>query len=148
MRILVQRVKEAKVEVKDQIVGNINYGMLLLVGFTINDKEENIDYLVDKVINLRIFDDESGVMNKSLLDINGEILSISQFTLYADARKGRRPSYDLALKSEESKLLYELFNKKLKDKHIKLATGIFQAEMQVSLVNDGPVTILLESRIK
>lgn len=148
MKIVIQRVKNASVAVDNKIVGSINYGMLLLVGFTINDNEEDINYLVDKVINLRIFDDEDGVMNKSLLDINGEILSVSQFTLYADARKGRRPSYDLALKSEESKILYELFNNKLKEQNIKVATGIFQAEMEVSLVNDGPVTILLESRIK
>ena len=148
MKIVIQRVKNASVAVDNKIVGSINYGMLLLVGFTINDNEEDINYLVDKVINLRIFDDENGVMNKSLLDINGEILSVSQFTLYADARKGRRPSYDLALKSEESRILYELFNNKLKEQNIKVATGIFQAEMEVSLVNDGPVTILLESRIK
>ena len=148
MKIVIQRVKKASVAVDNKIVGSINYGMLLLVGFTINDNEEDINYLVDKVINLRIFDDENGVMNKSLLDINGEILSVSQFTLYADARKGRRPSYDLALKSEESRILYELFNNKLKEQNIKVATGIFQAEMEVSLVNDGPVTILLESRIK
>lgn len=148
MKIIVQRVKEASVKVKDKVVGKIDYGMLLLIGFTHNDKEEDIDYLVDKVINLRIFDDENGIMNKSLLDTNGQILSVSQFTLYADARKGRRPSYDLALKSEESKVLYEIFNQKIKEKNIKVETGIFQAEMEVSLINDGPITIILESRIK
>ena len=144
MKIVLQRSKEAKVEVNNEIIGRIDYGLVLLVGFTHNDTEKEIDYMVDKVINLRIFDDENGVMNKSLLDINGSILSISQFTLYADSRKGRRPSYVNALSSDKAKELYEIFNNKLKEQNINVETGIFQADMKVSLTNDGPVTIILE----
>ena len=145
MKIVLQRSKKAKVEVNNEIVGSIDYGLVLLVGFTHNDTIKEIDYMVDKVINLRIFDDENGIMNKSLLDINGSILSISQFTLYADSRKGRRPSYVNALSSDKAKELYEIFNNKLKEQNVNVETGIFQADMKVSLTNDGPVTILLES---
>ena len=144
MKVVVQRSKEAKVEVENKIVGSIDYGLVLLVGFTHKDTIKEIDYMVDKVINLRIFDDENGVMNQSLLDINGSILSISQFTLYADSRKWRRPSYVNALSSDKAKELYEIFNNKLKEQNINVETGIFQAEMKVSLTNDGPVTIILE----
>ena len=144
MKIVLQRSKEAKVEVNNEIVGSIDYGLVLLVGFTHNDTIKEIDYMVDKVINLRIFDDENGVMNKSLLDINGSILSISQFTLYADSRKGRRPNYVNALASDKAKELYEIFNNKLKEQNVNVETGIFQADMKVSLTNDGPVTIILE----
>ena len=144
MKIVVQRSKYAKVEVNNEIVGQIDFGLVLLVGFTHNDTIKEIDYMVDKVINLRIFDDENGVMNKSLLDIGGSILSISQFTLYADSRKGRRPSYVNALSSDKAKELYEVFNNKLKEQNVNVETGIFQADMKVSLVNDGPVTIILE----
>ena len=144
MKIVLQRSKEAKVEVNNEIVGSIDYGLVLLVGFTHNDTIKEIDYMVDKVINLRIFDDENGIMNKSLLDIKGSILSISQFTLYADSRKGRRPSYVNALSSDKAKELYEIFNNKLKEQIINVETGIFQADMNVSLTNDGPVTIILE----
>ena len=144
MKIVVQRSKEAKVEVNNEIVGQIDFGLVLLVGFTNNDTKKETDYMVDKVINLRIFDDENGIMNKSLLDINGSILSISQFTLYADSRKGRRPSYVNALSSDKAKELYEIFNNKLKEQNINVETGIFQADMKVSLTNDGPVTIILE----
>ena len=144
MKIVVQRSKEAKVEVNNEIVGSIDYGLVLLVGFTHNDTIKEIDYMVDKVINLRIFDDENGIMNKSLLDIKGSILSISQFTLYADSRKGRRPSYVNALSSDKAKELYEIFNNKLKEQNVNVETGIFQADMKVSLTNDGPVTIILE----
>ena len=144
MRIVVQRCLEANVKVKNKIVGSIDKGLMLLVGFTYGDNEEIINYMVDKVINLRIFDDEKSVMNKSLVDIGGSILSISQFTLYGSALKGRRPSYIKALGGEEAIKLYELFNKKLKDNNIKVETGIFGADMKVSLINDGPVTILLE----
>ena len=144
MKIVVQRSKNAKVEVNNEIVGSIDYGLVLLVGFTHNDTIKEIDYMVDKIINLRIFDDENGIMNKSLLDINGSILSISQFTLYADSRKGRRPSYVNALSSDKAKELYEIFNNKLKEQNITVETGIFQADMKVSLTNDGPVTIILE----
>ena len=145
MRIVVQRSKEASVSVDDKVVGKIDHGMVILVGFTYNDTIEDIDYMINKVINLRIYDDENGVMNKSILDTNGSILSISQFTLYADATKGRRPSYVDALKGEEAIKLYDEFNKRLSE-YIKVETGIFGADMKVSLLNDGPVTILLESR--
>ena len=145
MRIVVQRSKEASVEVDNKIVGKIDHGMVILVGFTYNDTIEDIDYMINKVINLRIYDDEEGVMNKSILDTGGSILSISQFTLYADATKGRRPSYQDALKGEEAIKLYDEFNKRL-SQYIKVEKGIFGADMKVSLLNDGPVTILLESR--
>lgn len=143
MKIVAQRVKYAKVEVDNKVVGKIDDGLMLLVSFTQTDTEENIDYMVKKVLALRIFDDENGIMNKSVLDINGSILSISQFTLYGDASKGNRPSYIKALNGKEAVNLYNLFNEKLK-KHIKVETGVFGAEMEVTLLNDGPVTIILE----
>ena len=143
MKVVVQRCKKASVVVDSKIVGKIDQGLLLLVGFTEGDSINEITYMVDKVLNLRIFDDDNGVMNKSLLDINGSILSVSQFTLYGDARKGRRPSYSKALKGEEAIKLYQLFNDVLR-KSIAVEEGIFGAEMEVSLINDGPVTILLE----
>lgn len=145
MRIVVQRSKEASVSVDNKVVGKIDHGMVILVGFTYNDTIEDIDYMINKVINLRIYDDENGVMNKSILDVGGSILSISQFTLYADATKGRRPSYQDALKGEEAIKLYDEFNKRLSE-YIHVEKGIFGADMKVSLLNDGPVTILLESR--
>ena len=144
MRIVVQRTKKSSVKVNSKIVGAIDNGLTLLVGFTDTDTSKEIDYMVDKVINLRIFDDENGVMNKCLLDVQGSILSISQFTLYADASKGRRPSYIKALSGDKATLLYDEFNRKLKEKNIHVETGIFGADMEVSLINDGPVTILLE----
>lgn len=144
MKIVVQRSKGANVKVDGKVVGEIDYGMVVLVGFTEGDTDKEIDYLVDKVINLRIFDDENGVMNKSLVDIGGSILSISQFTLYADTRKGRRPSYVKALGGEKAIDLYQVWNQKLKNSGINVQEGIFGAEMEVSLVNDGPVTIILE----
>jgi len=144
MRVLVQRCKYAKVSVEKKIVGQVNYGIVALVSFTDGDNESNINYMVDKVLNLRIFDDCDGVMNKSLLDIDGSILSISQFTLYADTLKGRRPSYVKALRGEEAIKLYDEFNRKVKEKGVHIETGVFGADMQVELVNDGPVTIMLE----
>ena len=144
MKVLVQRCDKASVTVNNKIVGKINHGIMILVGFTQTDTEKNIDYMVDKVINLRIFDDDKGVMNKSLLDVGGSILSISQFTLYADASKGRRPSYVNALSGDKATLLYDDFNQKLKSKNIHVETGIFGAEMTVELINDGPITIMLE----
>ena len=143
MRVLVQRCDKASVKVDNKIVGKIDKGMMILVGFTQTDTSEIIDYMVDKVLNLRIYDDESGVMNKSILEVGGSILSVSQFTLYADTRKGRRPSYVNALNGEKSTLLYDEFNEKLR-KHIHVETGIFGADMKVELINDGPVTIMLE----
>lgn len=144
MRIVVQRCKRAKVSVEDKVVGAISHGLMLLVGFTEGDNSTNIDYLVDKVINLRIFDDENGIMNLSVKDVNGAILSVSQFTLYADSKKGNRPSYINALGGEKAIKLYEKFNTKLKTTGIPIEEGIFGADMEVSLINDGPVTIILE----
>ncbi len=144
MRILVQRCDKASVTVDNKVVGSIDKGLMLLVGFTENDSSSNIDYLVDKVINLRIFDDENGIMNKSLIDVDGSILSVSQFTLYADSTKGRRPSYINALSGDKAITLYNEFNEKLKEKNVHVETGIFGAEMKVSLINDGPITIMLE----
>ena len=143
MRIIVQRCDTAKVTVNNEIVGKIDKGMMVLVGFTQTDTEKEIDYLVNKLLNLRIFDDENGVMNKSVLDIGGSILSVSQFTLYADTKKGNRPSYVKALNGELSVKLYDKFNEKLKEK-INVETGVFGAEMKVDFINDGPITIMLE----
>lgn len=145
MRLLVQRSLNSKVEVEGKITGSIDFGLVVLVGFEENDTESDIDYLVKKVTNLRIFDDEEGIMNKSLLDVNGSVLSVSQFTLYADTKKGNRPSYIRAMKQDRAKKYYELFNKKLKE-YCKVEEGIFRADMKVSITNDGPITILLESR--
>ncbi len=143
MKIVAQRVTEAKVEVNKKITGKIENGLMLLVSFTNTDTSKEIDWMVNKVLNLRIFDDSDGIMNKSVMDINGSILSISQFTLYGDASKGNRPSYINALNGDKAIKLYDEFNDKLK-KHIKVETGIFGADMKVSLLNDGPVTIILE----
>ena len=143
MRVLVQRSLESSVSVDNKIIGSINKGLVLLVGFTENDSLENITYLVNKIINLRIFDDLDGVMNKSILDVGGDILSISQFTLYADTKKGNRPSYIKALNGEEAIKLYNKFNEEL-SKYVKVETGKFGADMKVNITNDGPVTILLE----
>lgn len=145
MRVLVQRSKESSVSVEGKVTGKISYGLVLFVGFTENDDIQDIEYLVDKVIHLRIFDDKQGVMNQSILDVQGKILSISQFTLYADTKKGRRPSYVHALNGEKAIHLYEKFNQCLKE-HVEVETGIFGADMMVQIQNDGPVTILLESR--
>ena len=146
MKIVVQRVKNASVKVDGKTVGAINYGYMLLVSFTQNDNEEVIDYMVNKIINLRIMDDENHVMNKNILDIGGSILSISQFTLYGDTKKGNRPSYVNALKGDEAVILYDMFNKKLSE-FLPIKTGIFGSDMEVSLVNDGPITIILEKNL-
>lgn len=143
MKVVVQKCLEGSVKVDDKIVGKINNGLVLLVGFTYNDTIEEIDYLVRKIVNLRIFDDSKGVMNKSILDVGGEILSVSQFTLYADTSKGNRPSYVKALNPNEAIKLYDIFNEKLSN-YVHVERGIFKADMKVSLVNDGPATILLE----
>ena len=144
MRVVLQRSKEASVTVSNRGVGKISHGLVILVGFTNNDTEKEIEYLVNKIINLRIFNDADGVMNKSLLDVSGEVLSISQFTLYADTKRGRRPSYVKALNGDEATWLYDKFNDCLRKYNLKVETGIFGSDMQVSLVNDGPVTIVLE----
>lgn len=145
MKVVVQRALNASVKINDKINGSIENGLVLLVGFTYGDTTSDIDYMVNKIVNLRIFDDEFGVMNKSILDVRGSILSISQFTLYADTKKGRRPSYADALKGEEATILYDLFNQKLSE-FVIVETGIFGADMKVTLTNDGPVTIIMESR--
>lgn len=144
MRILVQRSKNSKVSVDGKIVGKIDFGMVILVGFKTTDTEKDIDYLIKKIVNLRIFDDENHIMNKSILDVSGSVLSISQFTLYADTKKGNRPSYINSMKSDQARIMYDLFNKKLSE-FVKVETGIFGSNMEVSITNDGPVTILLES---
>jgi len=146
MRVIVQRSLDSSVSVDNKIVGSIDKGLVVLVGFTKGDSSKDIDYLADKVVNLRIFDDENGVMNKSLLDTKGDILSISQFTLYANPYEGRRPSYVDSLNQELAKPLYEEFNKKLESYGVKVATGIFRANMLVNIKNDGPTTIMIESR--
>ena len=143
MRVLVQRSLDSSVSIDSKVVGKIDKGLVLLVGFTDGDNIDNIKYLVNKVINLRVFDDENGVMNKSILEVGGSILSISQFTLYADTSKGNRPSYIKAMKGEESTKLYDLFNEELR-KYVNVETGVFGADMKVSIKNDGPCTILLE----
>ena len=144
MRVLVQRSLNSKVTVSGKVTGEIDKGLVLLVGFTEGDSEKEIDYLVNKTLNLRIFDDENGVMNKSLKDVNGSILSISQFTLYADTSRGRRPSYIKALNGKEASNLYDKFNEELKNNNIHVETGIFGSEMEVDFINDGPITIILE----
>lgn len=143
MKVLVQRSKQSNVSVEEKIVGEIDFGLVLLVGFTHTDTLKEVKYLADKVLNLRIFDDENGVMNKSLLEVKGSILSISQFTLYADSEKGRRPSYANAMKGDNAISLYNQFNEILKQ-NVKVETGLFGADMKVSITNDGPVTILLQ----
>jgi len=143
MRVLVQRSGSSSVSVDSKTIGSIDKGLVLLVGFTDGDDITNIEYLAKKVVNLRIFDDENGVMNKSILEVGGSILSISQFTLYADTKKGNRPSYVAAMRGEESTKLYDLFNDELR-KYVDVETGKFGADMTVNITNNGPVTILLE----
>lgn len=143
MRVLVQRSGKASVVVSEKIVGSIDSGLVLLVGFTEGDTKEKIEYLAKKVVNLRIFPDENGVMNKSILDYGGDILSVSQFTLYANCDKGNRPSYIEAMKNSGAEKYYEMFNEELR-KYIKVETGVFGADMEVNLTNIGPTTIWLE----
>lgn len=148
MRVVVQRSKQASVVVDGRTVGKISAGFVVLVGITHDDSQEDVLYLADKVANLRVFEDEQGKMNLSLLDVGGEVLSISQFTLYGDCRKGRRPSFVQAAKPEQAKALYEQFNEALEAKNIKVETGIFGAMMQVHLINDGPTTLMIDSKDK
>lgn len=145
MKIVVQRVKNAKVEVDKKIVGKIEKGFLVLLGVTHNDTKEEASYLAKKLCNLRVFEDEEGKMNLGLKDVNGELLIVSQFTLYADCSKGNRPSFISAAKPEKAEELYNYFCEKCnKDYEIKVEKGIFGANMKVSLLNDGPVTIIIE----
>lgn len=144
MKVVVQRVQSSSVTVDEKTVGKINKGLLVLVGFTEGDSQNEINWMVNKISNLRIFEDENGVMNLSVQDVKGSILSVSQFTLYADSRKGNRPSYLNALGGEEAIKLYKAFNETLRNTGILVEEGIFGADMKVALVNDGPVTIILE----
>ena len=146
MRAVVQRVTYSSVEVNGEIVGEINKGFNVLLGISKEDTEEDMKYIKDKIINLRVFSDENDKMNLSLLDIQGEVLLISQFTLYGDARKGRRPNFMNALGGEEAKKFYDKFIEMMKETGLKVQTGIFGADMKVDIKNDGPVTILLDRK--
>ena len=145
MRAVVQRVTQASVTVGNETVGKIGPGIMVLIGVSKEDTDKDLKYIVEKVMNLRIFDDENGVMNRSVLDVGGSILAVSQFTLYGDARGGRRPSYFRAAAPEPANELYERAVAAWRENGIHVETGRFRTEMKVSLVNDGPVTILLDS---
>ena len=145
MKLVIQRVNNAYCEVDKNITGSINTGFMVLVGFGLNDDYKIIEKMADKLVKLRVFEDEEGKMNRSIKDVDGKILSISQFTLYADASKGNRPSFTDALGFAKSEEYYKYFNKCLKDLDIDVKEGIFGADMKVSLINDGPVTIILDS---
>ncbi|WP_433574013.1 D-aminoacyl-tRNA deacylase [Priestia flexa] len=148
MKVVVQRAKEANVTVEGEVVGEISKGFMLLVGVTHEDEMKDADYLADKIVNLRVFEDETGKMNHSLLDIEGEILSVSQFTLYGDCRKGRRPNFMGAAKPDKALTLYNYFNEQLEKKGVRVQTGSFGAMMDVNFTNDGPVTLIIESKDK
>lgn len=145
MRAVVQRVKISHVEVDGKITGQIGKGLMILLGISEDDKTEDIDYMVDKITNLRIFEDDENKMNLSLLDVKGELLVVSQFTLYGDCRKGRRPSFIKAARPEKAQQLYDLFIKKAEDLNVKVQSGVFQADMSVYIENDGPVTLIVDS---
>ena len=144
MKIVLQRLSRASVKVADEIVGSIDQGMLLLIGFSSNDTQDSILPTLEKIVKLRIFSDEEGKMNKSVLDVNGSALLVSQFTLYADTKKGNRPSFIEAARPEQAIPLYEFFIAEMKKRISKVETGIFGADMKVELVNDGPVTIVFD----
>ena len=146
MRAVVQRVASSRVTVDERVTGEVKKGLLVLLGVTHDDTSKDVDYMVDKVTNLRIFEDENDKMNLSLKDIGGEVMAVSQFTLYGDARKGRRPSFSDAVRPDVANPLYEEFVEKLRAQGITVGTGEFGAHMMVELTNDGPVTILLESK--
>lgn len=148
MRAIIQLVSQASVTVGQDIIGTIGPGLVVLLGVSQDDSENDVQYLTEKIANLRIFPDQEKVMNRSILDIDGEMLVISQFTLYGDCRKGRRPSYSKAARPEQAEPLYNSFVKKISQLGIKTATGKFQAMMKVSLINDGPVTIMVDSKKK
>jgi D-aminoacyl-tRNA deacylase len=145
MRFLIQRVSGASVRIDGQMVGSIGPGLVVLIGIGAGDTKREADYLVEKTVNLRIFQDENGKMNRSALDVRGELLLVSQFTLYGDCRKGRRPSFDAAAQPALARELYEYVVEKVRETGLVTGTGVFQAHMQVELVNDGPVTLLLDS---
>jgi D-tyrosyl-tRNA(Tyr) deacylase len=146
MLAVIQRVTAAEVRIDDKIVGQVGPGLLVLLGVSRSDDEKDADYLSDKIVHLRVLEDEEGKMNRSLIETGGEIMVVSQFTLLGDCRKGRRPSFVEAAPAKTAEGLYEYFVGQLKSKGIPVATGLFQAKMAVSLVNDGPVTLILESK--
>ncbi len=145
MRAVIQLVKQASVTVEDETCGQIDTGLLVLLGVGKNDTDKDAALLVDKVLNLRIFADETGLMNRSLLDAGGDLLVVSQFTLFGDCRKGRRPSYSTAAPPDEARRLYEVFINQAEQRGVRVATGEFQAMMEVSLTNNGPVTLLIDT---
>lgn len=147
MRVVVQRSKNSSVSINGEIYNKITKGMVILVGFENEDTDEDINYIVKKIIGLRIFDDENHIMNKNIADIEGEILSISQFTLHADTKKGNRPSYIKAMTGSLATKLYDQFNEKLRG-YVPVKTGVFGSDMLVSITNDGPVTIIIDSKNK
>jgi len=145
MRVVVQRVSEARVSIGDEVIGAIGPGLCILLGVGTKDTETAAEFLASKIINLRIFEDKQGKMNRSIRDLGGELLVVSQFTLYGDSRKGNRPSFTAAATPEAARRLYEHFIQRLRQVGLKVATGKFRAHMKIALVNDGPVTLLLES---
>jgi D-tyrosyl-tRNA(Tyr) deacylase len=146
MRAVIQRVKKSSVKAGNEIVGQIGKGLLVLLGVARDDTAKDADYLANKIINLRIFEDPDGKMNRSLLEAGGELLVVSQFTLLADCRKGRRPSFIEAAEPQKATDLYETFVDRVREKGVKVQTGRFRAMMEVALINDGPVTVIIESR--
>jgi D-tyrosyl-tRNA(Tyr) deacylase len=149
MRVVVQRSREASVTINDHVTGAISHGLVLLIGVTHDDTEKDVQYTADKIAGLRMFEDGSQKMNLSVQDVNGQILSISQFTLYGDCRKGKRPNFMAAAKPDHAQVLYDMFNKRLIEKHgLTVETGVFGEMMDVALVNDGPVTLIVDSQTK
>ncbi|MGQ4665775.1 D-aminoacyl-tRNA deacylase [Metabacillus halosaccharovorans] len=146
MKVVVQRAVQAKVTVDEKVVGKIEKGVMVLVGITHDDTEADAEYLAEKIAHLRIFEDETGKMNHSILDVGGQVLSVSQFTLYGDCRKGRRPNYMNAAKPDVANELYESFNRMLREKGLQVETGVFGAMMDVQFTNVGPVTLIIESK--
>ncbi|BAU27037.1 D-tyrosyl-tRNA(Tyr) deacylase [Aneurinibacillus soli] len=146
MRVVLQRSKQASVTVEGEVVGRIESGLVLLVGITHTDTKDDVEYVADKIAKLRIFEDEDGKMNHSVEEAGGAILSVSQFTLYGDTRKGRRPGFSEAARPDQAQPLYDFFNEKLRERGLHVETGIFGAMMDVALVNDGPVTFIVESK--
>lgn len=147
MKLVIQRVSQAQVAINQEVVGAIQQGLMILVGISPEDSQEDLDYAVRKLLNMRIFSDDTGKMNLSIQDIKGSILSVSQFTLYAETKKGNRPAFTDAAKPDKARAIYDAFNNELA-KHVPVQKGVFGADMQVSLVNDGPVTIILDTQVR